>query len=161
MRGQTAAEQRVEQLQAATSIGLLADNLALASMRYPAIDDERRLALTEILRLIDALSSSETGPSQAFPSRKAMSDPHLLVVRAAAAVHPTAADQRASGIPELTWLRAPVEALLGAVADEAARETVGAFAEILARATLQIAEELVNEKGTDEWSPRVSTFSAV
>lgn len=157
MRGHTAAEQRAEQLQSVTSLGLLADDVALATIRYPTLGVNERSALTRLSKLLEAFENPGS-PTRAFPRRKSMSDPIAILVQAAAAVHQSG-ESGAQHALDLGWLRTPVTELLQTRADKSAVKSVRAFAETLAHVTLRLAEELANEKGVDDWTLKVSDFS--
>jgi hypothetical protein len=154
MRGLTAAEQRAERLQAMTYLGLLADDVALATFHYPSVSEKEAGALKQFDEMLQSVGMPRT-ENMAFPRRKSMSDPTSILSHAAQIV--TTASQPT---PDLVSLREPLAELLNGEADEKALLLVRSFAEVLGRITLTCTEEIANEKGVEDWIPQTSSYSA-
>lgn len=159
MRGLSALEQRSEQLRSWTFLGLLADDVALATVRYPDASEAQRRALTMLLDLV-APAAEPTGVRPVIPRRRSMGDPDAIL-REAAVLAQGGDDQAPSpaGPPDLGFISTPLKSMLDRSAGDEELRTVRAFAEVLARVTLSMTEQLANEKAQIEWTTRASLFS--
>jgi len=158
MRGLSAAERRSEQLRSWTFLGLVADDVALATLRYPTLGVDERQALESLLGMMTADDAgAERRP--VIPRRRSMSDPAIILHEAAALAQSARLASPSMSSDELDFIREPIREMLNASATEQQIEIVQQFAELLARITLTMTEQLANEKGVAEWTPRASDFS--
>jgi hypothetical protein len=156
MKGSTMNDRRTDQLQALTFLGLLADDVSLATIHFPASSDREVRALSQLVSWVDPDQGAERR-SSTIRRRKSISDPTTILYQAAAMVLPSqTADS--DGV-SLEFLREPLKKLLDKTADKSEVEVVRDFAEILSRVTLMMAEDLAYEKGSIDWTPPASTFS--
>lgn len=157
MRGVTAEERRSDHLQALTFLGLLADDVNLATIHYPSLSDGEERALSQLAEWIEPTSSTDRRRS---PIRRPtyLSDPTELL-------HQTAllAPQKSQDLSEpasFDLLLGSIRKLLHRTADESELDAVRSFAEFLARVTLVLTEQLESERGSKDWTPAASSFSA-
>src|SRR5438045_2585956 len=109
MKGPTAEERRTDELQALTFIGLLADELSLATIHYPALKPSEERALSNLAGWIAPASPTNRRESP-IRRRKSISDPAELLQHAA--VLAQEADSPTARIESLDFLRAPLRSLL-------------------------------------------------
>jgi hypothetical protein len=154
MRGSTADERRAEQLQALTFLGLLADDVGLATLHYPELKESEERALAQLVQWIEpAAKVDRRQTSIRRPSY--LSDPTELL-------HQTALiAQQSGGSPASS---ASLESLAGHVRNLLARKAltpevaaVRSFADLISRVTLVLSEQLANEKGSRDWTPTASS----
>ena len=156
MRGLTAAEMRSQQLQAFTVVGLLADELALAVLRYPESHERDAQVITELELLLQP-EPMIAGRQPVIPRRRSMADATQLLEQAAALSQP----KETTPSPDMAALLSLLRRFHDHnVSDNDVRQ-VKRFAEALGRVTLTLAERVAAEKGADDWTPRALTFSVV
>jgi hypothetical protein len=158
MRGLSATEQRSEQLRSWTFLGLLADDVALATARYPDASESQDRAVAALLDLV--APPAEAGATRpVIPRRRSMADPSAILREAAVLTREASQGPSQTEIPDLDFIRTPLRSMLDRTASDDELRTVRAFAEVLARVTLSMTEELAHEKAPIEWTTRASLFS--
>lgn len=159
MRGSAFEERRSEKLQSLMVLGLLADDVALATLHYPNLTNREADAVRSLGQLLKDVEQSNPDDRRAFPPRKSMTNPAALLSHAVALVDEGVAGEKVA-VPNLGALREPLRMLLVGEADEAATMAVREFCQVLGHATLVMAEGVVHERGSEEWTERASLFSA-
>jgi hypothetical protein len=156
MRGVTADERRADHLQALTFLGLLADDVSLATIHYPSLSEVEERALSQLAEWIEPTFPTDRRRS---PIRRPtyLSDPTELLHQTALLAPRTTPD--VSEPASLDLLLGSVRKLLDRAADERELGAVRNFAEFLARVTLVLTEQLESEKGANDWTPAASSFS--
>lgn len=153
MHRNSGTETRVDRVQSMTSLGLLADSVALAAMRYPEMTPAGEVALRHfddvLAGLVDQANSRE---ARVFVRRRSMSD--LASVMVTAAAQSSGSENRA--IPSFDQVRAHVQAMLSRSAEDVSVEAVRVLAEALSHATLVMAQDASRENGPSEWTRRTS-----
>jgi hypothetical protein len=159
MKGSAHDERRTERLQALMVLGLLADNVALAALHYPEQSTRETDALRSFDQLLDDVEKARPSDRRTFPPRKSMTDPAAMLSHAAYLVGQSVSGTTTS-TPDLGSLREPIRQLIAGQADDGAVAAVKAFSQLLGRTTLRLAEEVVQERSTEEWTEKASLFSA-
>lgn len=160
MRGLSAVEQRSEQLRSWTFLGLLADDVALATVRYPDASDVQRRAVAALFELV-AAPAEASASRPVIPRRRSMADPDAILREAAVLVRSGGEVPSPTETPDLDFISKPLRSMLDHRASDDDLGTVRGFAEVLAQVTLSMTEELANEKAPIEWTTRASLFSSV
>jgi len=158
MRGLSEAERRSEKLRSWTFLGLLADDVALATYRYPVVTASQRKAVESLLALVSP-SVESTTRRPVIPRRRSMSDPHMILHEAAVLAQGGDEGSTDFSPDDFAFIRGPLNDLLDSQANDDAVRIVRSFADILAQVTLSMSEQVANEKGATEWTPQASPFS--
>lgn len=154
MGSSSPTQERTERLQSLTFLGLLADDVCLATIHYPSLSEREQKALESLKRVL----AGEPSAHAIVPRPKSMSDPFELFEQAIAIAHGEDPGQAAS--PDFRTLTALVDEILQGTADSDALEKLQHFVEMIGQVTLALTERLATEKGIDAWTPKALTFSA-
>lgn len=159
MRHMSEGEARRRQFQTATSVGLLADEVLRAAIRYPDLDAPQRSALERL----DALLESALVPRRhaiSVSPRRSMSDA-VDLVRELSSLGRSSAPPPEEFAEQVTQIRAAIQAVLSGVAESEQIELVRTIGDALSRVTLRSASDLSRQPRTDPWtSQHSSSFAA-
>lgn len=154
MRGLTPSEQRAQLLRNLTQLGMIADDVTLAAIRYPDLS-------TSDTRALDALRDYLTGLTEdsrrMLPRRRSMADVEALVYQAAATNPP---GQAGTERPDLSAIDVRIRDMVEGRAESSEVQQIRAMAEMLSSLTLMLSEHLSNDREQAEWSLPTSRYSA-
>lgn len=158
MTNVTQSQTKSDQVQSVTVLGLLADDLALAAIRYPEFSEAETRAVEWFTQ---SLSQIQDPPEErvVLPRTRSMTD-HAAILQQAveAAQHETHPGTAADG-PDLAFMREPLTRVQEHTASEDDLAIVRVFAGMLSAVTLQLAERLSRQKGAPSWTSSASTYS--
>ncbi|MCP4307679.1 MAG: hypothetical protein GY788_22955 [bacterium] len=159
MRSLTPTEQKTDQIRSLTVLGLLADDLALAALRYPDLSEAESRAVAWFAQSIEQ-AEDRSEQRVALPRTRSMTDHTAVLYQAAEAVHLGPASTAGTVPPDLGFMSECLASVEHHTASEEELEITRAFADVLSTVTLDLAERLSHEKGTPRWTPSALTYSS-